>query len=233
MAKAAVKPKAPLADEVEVFDSVEQRSDDWHSLRRGLPTASRFASILAQGDGKMRARYLYQLAGEALSGETAETFSNAATDRGIAMEAEARDWYGRTRFADLAQVGFVRRTVRRPLGSEFVVGCSPDSFVGRDGVLEIKTTRPDLLIEMSLKGAAGFPSEHRAQIQGTLWVTGRAWCDLIVFYRGMPVTPTFRVERDEAYIRTLSDAVETFAWELKTLIECMRSMGEKRSCLSG
>jgi hypothetical protein len=226
-AKTAAKRKPP-EDVVEFFFDVEQRSPEWHELRRALPTASKFATIMASGkDGGEsvgRRKLLYQLAGEKLTGEIAETFRNDATDRGLAMEAEARDFYGRTRFADLATIGFVKRTVRNPLGSEFVAGCSPDSFVGKDGILEIKTTRPDLMIEMALKGAAGFPSEHRQQCQGSLWVTGRSWVDLLVFYRGMPIAPCFRIERDESYIARIAAEVERFDWELRKLIEQIRNM---------
>lgn len=229
MTKPQKKP-AQLDDLVEVITDVEQNTEAWHSLRLGTPTASRFSAIMANGkDGQSigRRKLLYQLAGEIITGETAETFQSAAMLRGLEMEAEARDYYARTRFADLARVGFVRRTVRKPLGTEFVVGCSPDSFVGQNKLLEIKTMRPDLLIEVALKGAAGFPTEHKAQCQGSLWVTGREEIDLMLFYRGMPVAPTFTMARDETYIATISDAVETFVYDLNQLVAKIRSMGAR------
>ena len=223
MAKAAQQKKS-AADEVEFFCDIEQGGEEWFAFRRSIPTASRFASILAQGEGKMRTRYLYQLAGEALCGETAETFRNDAMDRGKAMEAEARDYYQRTRFADLKSVGFVRRTIRNPLGGEFVVGASPDSQITEHKGLEIKTIRPDLMIEIAVKGAAGFPSEHRAQIQGTMWVTGWTEVDLVLFYRGMPIAPTFTVMRDDAYIAQLAIEVERFDYELRQLVKRIKEM---------
>lgn len=224
MAKAAVAKITP-ADEVEVFDC-EQGSDEWHELRRGIPTASRFSSILAQGEGKMRNRLLYQLAGEILTGEVAETYRNDAMDRGNSMEASAYEHYAFTRGVELTRIGFVRRTIARAFEPHDVVGASPDAFIGKDGILEIKTMRPDLLIELALKGAAGLPSEHCAQVQGNLWVTGRSWCDLMIYYRGMPVAPTFRIERGAAYIDELANAVEIFHYDLRQLVAKIRSMGK-------
>lgn len=228
MAKPAKK-VAPKDDEVEVFQDVEQGSEDWFRLRLGMCTASNFATIMAGGVGggesKTRALLLRKLAGEILTGEPAENYSNAAMQRGNAMEAAAREHYAKRTFADIAQVGFVKRTINNPLGVPLVIGASPDAFVGKDRVLEIKTMRPDLLIEVALKGAGGFPPEHRAQCQGTLWVTGRDECDLMLFYTGMPIAPTFLVERDDVYIRRIAEEVEKFDWELHQLVAKIRGMG--------
>lgn len=225
MAKTAVKAKA---DEVEVFQEIEQGTPEWRSLRIGVPSASNFATIMASGkdggDSATRRKLLYKMAGEIITDEPLEDFKSSEMIRGNEMEPELRDWYSRTRFADVAQVGFVRRTIHNPLGLSFAVGCSPDALLGKDGVLEIKTMRPDLLIELMERGAGGFPPTHRAQCQGALWVTGRAWCDLIIGYRGMPKL-AFRVERDESYIAGLAAAVEVFDYELRALVAKVRKMG--------
>lgn len=214
--------KKPV-DFVEVFDEVEQGSDEWRRLRAGIVTSSVMRDVIANGkngeDSKMRETLMHRLAGEILCGEPAEEFQSAAMKRGNEMEAEAREHYAFTRGVDLRRVGFVRRT----LANGIVIGCSPDSLIGEDTVLEIKTMKPELLIKLAKRGT--FPTEHRAQCHGSLWVTGRSVCRLVVFYRGMPVTPTFRIERDDAYIRELSDAVEVFCWELGKLVAQIRSMG--------
>src|ERR1035437_6023550 len=51
---------------LEIFDC-EQGTEEWASLRLGIPTASRFADVMAGGEGKMRTRYLRELAGEIIS----------------------------------------------------------------------------------------------------------------------------------------------------------------------
>jgi YqaJ-like recombinase protein len=225
---AAAARATPLnqAGEVEVLDVV-QGTDEWLMARLGMPTASVFSTIMADGrDGGEslgRRKLLYQLAGELLTGEVAEAFTNAAMLRGKEMEPEACDHYAFTRDVELERVGFVVRTL--PRGQR--VGCSPDRFVvGQDKVLETKTMRPDLLIELAQRGT--FPTEHRAQCHGTLWITGRSICDLMIFYRNMPVSPTFTVERDELYIRQIAEQVEVFAYELKKVVEQMRNMGGRR-----
>lgn len=223
-----IRPREVVAhttrSEIEVFADVEQGSPKWWALRLGIPTASRFAAVCAAGkDGTVagsltRSKLMRVLAGEILTGEVAEQFKTAAMERGNAMEAEARDYYARTHFAELQRVGFIRR--RLPSGR--YVGCSPDSLIGVRKALEIKTARPDLIIEIGDKGS-GFPPEHRAQVQGTMWVADLEEADLMIFYRGMPYAPTFTVQRDEAYIKDLSDSVEIFDWELHKLVERERA----------
>lgn len=204
--------------EVEFFPEIEQRSDDWFELRRGIPTASEFSAILAEGEGKMRRSLLYRLAGELMTGTIATAYRNGDMERGIEMEPDLREAYGASRFCSLAVMGFVRR--RLPGGRW--VGCSPDALVDQAGVLEIKTHKPEILIPILERGLP--PTEHRPQCQGTLWVTGRAWCDLKVGFRGMP-SAVFRFERDESYIKRLSDAVEVFDYDLHQLVAKLRRMG--------
>lgn len=208
----------------EIID-VEQNSPEWMQARIGLPTASNFSVIMASGkDGGEsvgRKKLMYRLAGEILTGEPGETYKNSSMDRGSEMEAEARSHYERTRLTDVQQVGFVRRK----LASGRYVGCSPDGLVGDRKVLELKTMKPELLIEWALKGAAGFPTEHRQQCQGALWLTERDECDLMIFYRGMPVAPCFKIERDDIFIRQIDEQVQIFDHELHRLVEKLRAMG--------
>lgn len=66
------------------------------------------------------------------------------------------------------------------------------------------------------------PTEHRAQVQGILWVTGRAWWDFISFDPRMPEHLQLyieRIERDEAYIATLAAEVERFLGEVEAMAQ--------------
>jgi hypothetical protein len=223
---ARVKAKPKAADDAEFFFDIPQRSEDWMELRRGIPTSSKFAVIMAEGkDGEAsvtREKYMKLLAGEIVSGQVAESFRSEAMDRGNRMEPEARDWYARTRFVDLTSVGFVRRTVRVPLGQDFVIGCSPDSQVTPKKGLEIKTMAPHLLGDIVDRGAGGFPTGHRAQLQGTMWACDWDQMDLVLFYTGWPKPPVFPLDRDDAYIARLKEQVEKFDYELKRLVERWR-----------
>lgn len=194
-----------MTDALEIFECL-QNTPEWFEARRGIVTASRFADVLAKGQGITRRKYLLTLAGEAITGECAESFSNAHTERGHIMESEARDMYAFTNDVEPLSVGFMRRGR---------VGASPDSLVGDDGLLEIKTKLPHLQLDVLDKGK--LPSEHVAQVQGQLWISGRAWCDFVSYWPRLPLF-CIRVERDEAYIASLQQAMADFIGELDSYI---------------
>lgn len=228
MPRAAKKPIEPI---VEVFDEVEQGSEEWLQLRLGVLTASRFHAVLADGkdggESLTRRALLYRLAGERITGEISETFQNEAMRRGSAREPIAREAYTSRTFMDVRQVGFIRRKMTNPLGTDWFVGCSPDALVGTDGALEIKDMRADLVLEMCKKGAAGFPTQHRAQCQGALWVCeplGVKWIDLQIHCRGFPFDklPRFRIVPDHAYQARLAAELERFDYELRQLVKEFR-----------
>lgn len=191
----------------------EQNSEEWLRARMGIPTASAFSQLLAKGEGKTRRTYLLKLAGEIITEQPMEGFSNEHTERGHEMEPEARDLYTFQTGAELERVGFIRNGR---------AGCSPDSLIGTDGGLEIKTKLPHLLIDVILKG--DFPSEHKAQVQGTLWLTGREWWDIAIYYRGIPLFVK-RATRDETYIRNLASEVDRFNDELDLTVKTIRAYG--------
>ena len=222
------RPAPAKQDLVETFD-FEQRSPEWFEARRGICTASVFSTVMAEGrDGpsKTRAKLMSQMAAEQIGGIPAETYSNAAMQRGIEMEPAALEHYSFTRGVDLERVGFVRRTIHNPLGSRLIVGCSPDSLVGKHGILQVKTMQPDLIVDLVDGGR--FPTEHRWQCIGEMWVTGRAWCDLMIFYKDFPLTPTFRIERDVVAISKLANGVEVFNHELGQLVDRVKKKGNLR-----
>lgn len=231
MAKKAAQKVVP-ADEVVVFDC-EQGSEDWFGLRIGLPTASNFSDVLAQGkDGGEsigRQKYMDRLAGERLTGRPDEdVYRSFAMDRGNAMEPRAREWYERNHFEAVTPVGFVKRTVTTSLGYVFSAGCSPDSLINDDRILEIKTMAPRLLVAAARSnGGASLPTPHRAQIQGNLWVTGRRACELTFFYDEWKSPFKFTIERDEDFIqKRLVPEIEAFCWELDKLVEQVKAAGK-------
>ncbi|WP_411755886.1 lambda exonuclease family protein [Sinorhizobium meliloti] len=199
---------------MEVFN-YEQGTEEWFLARAGLPTASMFSTVMASGRGggesKTRAKYMRQLAGEIITGKPIEGYSNHHMERGHEMEPEARDLYAFATDTAPEIVGFIRNGDK---------GCSPDSLIGENGMLEIKSKLPDLLIECLERD--DFPPEHRAQCQGALWVAEREWIDICVYWPGMPEFIK-RAYRDEAYIKTIAGAVDQFNDELAALVERVRS----------
>src|SRR5207253_4311573 len=117
----------------------------WFRARMGIPTASEFVTVMRTkgrgegGESKERRTYMCKLAGERITGDPMESYSNAFMERGKAMEEEARSFYALMTNAKLQRVGFVHEEALR-------AGASPDSLIGEDGGLEIKTCAPHLLI---------------------------------------------------------------------------------------
>ena len=198
-----------MSDDLQIFNC-DQGSEEWHECRRGIVTASRFGDVLTKGRGgkpsKVRSRYLYELLDEIVSSEPTPTFTSGPTERGHAMEADARNLYAFDRDVEPVQVGFMRRGR---------AGCSPDSLVGDAGMLEIKSKLPYLHWETIAAGV--LPDEHVEQVQGQLWISGREWCDFISYWPRRPLF-VLRVERDEKYIATLAQAVADFVGELDALV---------------
>lgn len=219
MGKAAIKEPKSLLQIVDV----EQNSPEWFAARAGLPTASTFATVMANGkDGGPsvgRAKLLHKLAFEIISGEPSpEGFQSAAMMRGNALEAEARESYARRKNVEVRRVGFVKN-----FDGLKACGCSPDGLVGFDGGLEVKTADAHVLIPMLSRPT--LPPEHRAQVQGAMWICERQHWDLTVYcHRSMPAVDV-RVYRDELYIKELSNQVERFNFELRRIVESLRKMG--------
>lgn len=206
----------PETSILEVLD-FEQNSAEWHRARMGIPTASSFDAIMTPGktktEQKTRRTYMLKLAGEILTGEPMEMVMTRDMERGHLLEPEARDLYQlQTETPGVQRVGFLRRGR---------VGCSPDSLIGNDGGLEIKTKAPHLLIDLTDRDE--FPEEHKAQVQGALWITGREWWDIAVYWPKLPLFVK-RVYRDEAYIKQLAAEVERFNTDLDVIVERMRQL---------
>ncbi|CAM5420344.1 hypothetical protein ATER59S_02385 [Aquamicrobium terrae] len=197
---------------MQIFDC-EQGSADWFTCRAGIPTASMFSTVMAKGEGKTRRTYLLKLAGEILTGEPMEAYSNAHMERGKVMEDEAREAYAFITDAEIHRVGFIRNGDK---------GGSPDSLVGTNGGLEIKTALPHIQIDRLLRGV--LPPEHKAQVHGNMWVAEREWWDFVSYWPGLPPL-NVRVYRDDAYIAEIAEAVDFFNDELAATVEQIRSFG--------
>ncbi len=195
---------------IEIFYDIDQRSDAWRKVRCGIATASCFADIMAKGEGKMRRSYMNKLADERLYGEPMENYVNGDMQRGIDDEEEGRALYAFNSLEPLTRVGFVRNGR---------VGCSPDSFVGTSGILELKSAARHILMEAHRRDA--FPPEHRAQCQGALWVCERDWVEIMLY---CPKREPFRskVGRDEPYIATLKSEVDRFNEELAEVVDAFK-----------
>lgn len=203
---------------MEIIDC-PQGSPEWHAARLGIPTASMFSCLLSgrkdAKDKKTRQTYMRKLAGEILTGEPEEGYTNAHMERGKEMEAEARSLYAFMTDADPVQVGFLKN---------HGAGASPDSLIGNDGGLEIKTALAHIQVDRLLN--ATLPPEHKAQVQGNLWISGRQWWDFVSYCPKLPLF-VLRVERDNGYIAELAGAVFEFNRELAQMVASVREYDRK------
>ena len=136
--------------------------------------------------------------------------------RGRELEPKVRADYEFATDYEVKQVGFIRSGR---------AGYSPDGLVGDDGAVEIKTHIPKILVPMIL--GADTPDQHMAQTQGGLWVSGRAWIDLVGYWPGLPLY-VHRVHRDEDYIANLAARVEAFGDLVDQIVDDVRAYGEGR-----
>jgi putative phage-type endonuclease len=162
--------------------NVEQGSFEWRRARRGVPTASRAADVVARlkplkGEevgrpAQVRKDYALQLAFERVTLMEWPVYVNAAMQRGTDLEPLARDEYEARSGTMVEQVGIA-------LHDELDVGASPDGLVGDEGLIEIKC--PYEMGRVARVWATGDVSDYEAQVQWQLWVLQRSWCDVVVY----------------------------------------------------
>lgn len=194
---------------------MKQGTPEWLAARAGHATASRFADVLATvkvGEAAGRRNYRTQLVTERLTKLPCDTYTNTAMQWGTDQEPVAREAYEAETGDIVAEVGFL------PHPAIAWAGASPDGLVGIEGLIQIKCPYQSTVHVETLRG--GMPSEHRAQVQGELWVTGRAWSDFVSFDPRMPEKLRLyreRIARDNDYIAKLQAAVLLFLKEVDAL----------------
>lgn len=190
------------------FDHIEQGTDTWHDIRRGIVTASVVGQLLTAtgrpASNDTSRRLTLSLVAERITGETEHVFMNDDMLRGHLEEPIARDMYAE-HFSGgeiVSETGFM---IRDDWG--FPLGYSPDGLVGDDGLIEVKAPRAKGHIATILSG--NVPERHMAQIQAGLLVSGRKWLDFISYYGGLPPFVK-RVHADPKWHEAIVDAVAAF-----------------------
>ena len=182
-----------------------QYSADWWSTRKGVPTASNFGRIFTAKTMKPSASqedYIAELIADRVDTTPPDFIVRDVTPEmayGLETESEARAFYAMDRDVEVDEVGFCTTDDGR-------FGCSPDGLVGEDGGLELKC--PQLKTQVKYLLAGTLPDEYRAQVHGSLIVTGRAWWEFLSYAPGLPPL-LLRVEPDE-YTKALAAAIEPF-----------------------
>ncbi len=162
---------------------VDQGSDEWLAMRRGILTASEMSRIITPtlkvaANDKSRAHEL-EIAAQRISGYVEPNYVSDEMLRGIEDEFYARQLYAE-HYAPVEQTGFITND---KLG--FLIGYSPDGLVGDDGLIEIKSRRQRFQVETIASDEV--PTEYMIQLQTGLLVTERQWIDFISYSGGLPM----------------------------------------------
>jgi hypothetical protein len=203
--------------------NVAQEGADWLLSRAGKFTASRASDLMAKtktGPSASRGNLLALLAIERLTGQPVETYQNAAMQRGIDTEAEARDAYSFARGVAVVEAGFVACADLPD------TGCSPDGLVGDDGLVEIKCPA-SMAKHLDALRCGAHAVEYRWQLQHQLMVTGRQWVDATSYDPRFPEhlqLAITRVVRDEAAIAELRAEIIKADAEVTALVDELNNM---------
>jgi putative phage-type endonuclease len=201
-----------------IVEHFEQGTDEWFSARLGRATASCFDQIITtKGEpSKSAQKYMYKLAGEAITGKAEESYTNAAMERGKVLEAEARALYefhtGRT----VQQVGIVYSDEKK------LWSCSPDGLM-EDRGLEIKC--PSMATHVSYLLGKKLPTDYFQQVHGSMFVTGLNQWDFLSYYPGLPHL-LVTVELDEKWCNQFFNELTSFVGKLEQVKREIMALGQ-------
>jgi hypothetical protein len=153
-------------------------------------------------------KYAWTIAMEHIAGEPLDdTFVTWQMRRGTRLEPDAREAYEIHTGAVVLEAGIV-------LTDDRLFGYSTDGFVGSDGMVEIKCPAACDKLGEIWTNQDHAEDEYIDQINGGLWITGRKWCDLIVYCPWLePVGKELfikRIHRNENAIQSLEDDLMAF-----------------------
>ena len=202
-----------------IYHDVQQGSDAWLHIKSGKfggTTAGTFTvkGKSADGIGAGLRSLIYRKAAQTVTGPDLDGFTSKAMQRGNDLEPFARKRYEMENFVDVAQIGYIQR------GEYF--GVSPDGLVGEDGAIEIKCLEGPAWVEWYVDGQTVdcIPKDYYNQMQWLMFITGREWCDYVVFNPDFaPLDYTqIRVERDDSVISTFAEKCIFVADEMTRIL---------------
>jgi hypothetical protein len=182
------------------YYSVEQRSEDWHALRRYRITGSEIPVIMRSPERALREHVRKVLGLPGFQG-------NDATRYGAEAEPVARDWYELTRNVTVRQVGFAASD------DDPRLGCSPDgitNFQGGEAVVEFKCPYTGDLPEEP-------KPDHVKQVQ---WNTGICKLDTgLLVYWTPEGSAVFPVPADPAWFEKAVAAAQDLLAEAEPILK--------------
>ena len=195
-----------------IIVNLEQGSEAWFKEKLGKPSASNISKIITTDckSSKQRLGYLYELAGEIITGKQEEGYKNANMELGNERESESRSYYELTHNVEVIQVGVIYKDKQK----KFL--CSPDGIVGNDYGLELKNVLPKTQVKYLLDNS--LPSDYFGQCQMSLYITGFKYWQFLSYVPLMKPL-LIRVEPDKAYQKVLEIELNQFCDELTEVVK--------------
>lgn len=192
---------------------VTQGTPEWHAARLGIPTASRFADVMAtikSGEAASRRNYRVELVIERLTGQPTPTYLSLPMKVGLEREPEARIEVEARIGQIIAQPGFLKHDT-------IEAGASPDGMVDGMCGLEIKCPTAATHFDYLSLPKGECPSDYWWQVQGGMWITGASRWLFASFNPEFPENTRLLlrwVNRNEAAIKSLEEGIVSFNKEL-------------------
>jgi len=199
-----------------------QRTEQWYEQRKGRFTASEVHKLMGiKGLGDTGLSLCRKKAQEIVFGRDEEwEVSTFDMQRGISQEPIAFELFKRQKeldFIDVQECSFF------PIGSNS--GASPDGIVGPDGVLEIKSPRPEKFFLLVEKGLEAVDPSYYDQMQLQMKATNSKRCYFFnyLFFKGQNLSHELIVERDDKRIDLIMQRIDLAVIERDKIVEILRN----------
>jgi putative phage-type endonuclease len=208
-----------MKEKVTIYNDIHQRSEEWYNIRLGRVGGSESSVLSVKGKsesglGAAAFTLLYEKAYEIIQEEPVkENIVTFAMQRGMDLEPEAIHEYELSKMVKVDQVGYI-------LNSDFkYAGYSPDGLVGEDGLIEVKCPGNSEFMRQIITNE--IPKQYFCQMQWGMFISGRKWCDYVVYNPDYHKSPLYidRVDRIEKTIETLKANYLAFESELDAILE--------------
>lgn len=166
---------------MKIYNNIAQKSDEWIELRKKYPFTSTKATSIVTAERGLETvcwEYMANNLSERVGGRKFK--GNIDTEEGNEFEDKALVIYEMETGNKVESIGFV---TNKKISN--YVGVSPDGFVGKDGMCEVKCFDDEkylrLLAEYKSTGEITIDRNHYNQMQIQMLVCKRKWNDYIVF----------------------------------------------------
>lgn len=190
---------------MQIFE-VEQRSQEWYDLRKGVFTSSEAHKLLGiKGLGQTGETYALEKAIEIVEGFGDDELNTFDINRGVELEPYAFDKFNEVKSLDFIKarkVGFIKLNDN--------VGSSPDGLIGLNEGLEIKCPRREKFYKIVALGVDAVDKEYVQQMQHQMWVgnLNKFYFMNYIIENGSEKYHILEFDRDEKVIDLLKERTE-------------------------